>query len=298
MLNPAELTTRHHESGYLGQPAISAFQAMILAHYNKMARSMPWRETRDPYAVLVSEIMLQQTQVERVRLKYDEFLGRFPTLAALASAPLSDVLKVWQGLGYNRRAIYLKRCAEEIVARYNGIFPATVNELQALPGIGPYTARAVAAFCFDVSEPLIETNIRTVYIHFFFHGHDMVSDRAIMPLVAATLDHDNPRQWYYALMDYGVMLKQLHPNPGLRSRHYTRQSRFEGSNRQLRSRLLRQIIAQPGITVKQLLALIPAERDMVLGNLEAMQREGFLTKKGRGYRVFDENKRYSILPDW
>jgi len=94
------------------------------------------------------------------------------------------------------------------------------------------------------------------------------------------------------------MLKQLHPNPGLRSRHYTRQSRFEGSNRQLRSRLLRQIIAQPGITVKQLLALIPAERDMVLGNLEAMQQEGFLTKKGRGYRVFDENKRYSILPDW
>jgi A/G-specific adenine glycosylase len=286
MLTPAELT-RHHESGNLNQPTIAAFRAMILAHYHEIARLMPWRETRDPYAVMVSEIMLQQTQVERVRLKYGEFLVHFPTLATLASAPLSDVLKVWQGLGYNRRAIYLKRCAEEIVARYDGVFPATVQELQALPGIGPYTARAMAAFAFDVAEPLIETNVRTVYIHFFFHDHDKVSDRDIMPLVAATLDQTNPREWYYALMDYGTMLKQLHPNPGQRSSHHTRQSSFQGSNRQLRSRILRQIIAQPGITVKQLLSLIPAEHDMVLANIEAMQREGFLMKKGRGYRISD-----------
>ncbi|MBI5483676.1 MAG: A/G-specific adenine glycosylase [Deltaproteobacteria bacterium] len=287
MLNPAELTFPHHAPGSLDQLTIKAFRAMILAHYHTQARSMPWRETRDPYAVLVSEIMLQQTQVERVRFKYNEFLERFPSLAALASAPLSDVLRVWQGLGYNRRAIYLKRCAEEIVAQHNGIFPATVQELQALPGIGPYTARAVAAFCFGVAEPLIETNIRTVFIHFFFHGHDKVSDRTIMPLIETTLDRDNPREWYYALMDYGAMLKRLHPNPGQRSRHYTRQSRFEGSNRQLRSRLLRQIMAQPGITVKQLLEMVPAERDLVYVNLEAMQREGFLVKQGRGYRIFD-----------
>jgi A/G-specific adenine glycosylase len=145
----------------------------------------------------------------------------------------------------------------------------------------------MAAFAFDVAEPLIETNVRTVYIHFFFHDHDKVSDRDIMPLVAATLDQTNPREWYYALMDYGTMLKQLHPNPGQRSSHHTRQSSFQGSNRQLRSRILRQIIAQPGITVKQLLSLIPAEHDMVLANIEAMQREGFLMKKGRGYRISD-----------
>jgi len=287
MLPPAELT-RHHETGNINQPTISAFRAMILAHYHENSRSMPWRETRDPYAVLVSEIMLQQTQVERVRLKYGEFIAHFPTLATLASAPLSTVLTVWQGLGYNRRAIHLKRCAEEIVVRHNGIFPATVQELQVLPGIGPYTARAVAAFAFDVAEPLIETNVRTVYIHFFFHGHDQVNDRDIMPLVAATLDHANPREWYYALMDYGTMLKQLHPNPGQRSSHHTRQSSFEGSNRQLRSRILRQIMAQPGITVTQLLSAIPAEHDMVLANIEAMQREGFLIKKGHGYRISDE----------
>ena len=144
MLNPADLTTRYHKAGDLDQPTIMAFRAMILAHYHKMARSMPWRETRDPYAVLVSEIMLQQTQVERVRLKHDEFLGRFPTLAALASAPLSDVLKVWQGLGYNRRAIYLKRCAEEIVAQHNGNFPTSLQELQALPGITPLSCHVNA----------------------------------------------------------------------------------------------------------------------------------------------------------
>ncbi|MDD2581666.1 MAG: A/G-specific adenine glycosylase [Desulfuromonadaceae bacterium] len=287
MLNPAELT-RHHETGNLNQPTVVAFRAMILNHYHEIARSMPWRETRDPYAVLVSEIMLQQTQVERVRLKYGEFLAHFPTVGALSAAPLSDILKVWQGLGYNRRAIYLKRCAEEIVARYNGIFPATAQELQLLPGIGHYTALAVAAFAFDVAEPLIETNVRTVYIHFFFHGHDKVSDRDIMPLVATTLDHDNPREWYYALMDYGTMLKQRHPNPGQRSSHHTRQSSFEGSNRQLRSRILRQIIARPGITVKQLLSGITAEQKMVLANIEALQREGFLMKKGRGYRIADK----------
>jgi A/G-specific adenine glycosylase len=289
MFTPAEFTARHHDNQNLDQQTIAAFRTMILDHYHQNARSMPWRETRDPYAVLVSEIMLQQTQVERVRVKYDEFLGRFPTLAVLAAAPLSDVLTVWQGLGYNRRAIHLKRCAEAIVAEYNGVFPAAVPELEALPGIGPYTARAVAAFCFDVAEPLIETNVRTVYIHFFFYGHDKVSDRDIMPLVAATLDRAQPRRWYYALMDYGSMLKQLHPNPGQRSKHHARQSRFEGSNRQLRSRLLRQIIAQPGITMRQLLEASAAEPEAVRGNLEAMQREGFLIKKGRGYRIADED---------
>ena len=124
--------------------------------------------------------------------------------------------------------------------------PPYTDELESLPGIGPYTARAVAAFAFGIAEPLIETNIRTVFIHFFFHGRDKVSDREIMPLVAATLDRQNPREWYYALMDFGVRLKQLHPNPGRRSRHHVQQSRFEGSNRQLRSRLLRAVIASSG----------------------------------------------------
>ncbi len=291
LLTPTNLTNVFQSTGELLPRTISAFRTMVYARFHANSRPMDWRETADPYHILVSEIMLQQTQVERVKLKYTAFLAAFPTVYELAAAPLSDVLQIWQGLGYNRRAMYLKRCCEEIVARFAGQFPHSVVELQSLPGIGPYTARAVAAFAFGVAEPLIETNIRTVFIHFFFHDHDVVSDSQVMPLIAATLDRDNPRCWYYALMDYGVMLKQTHPNPGRRSRHHVQQSRFEGSNRQLRSRILREVMVRPHISLKELVITLAVEPEMVRGNLEAMQREGLLEKESRGFCVSGENKR-------
>jgi A/G-specific adenine glycosylase len=194
-------------------------------------------------------------------------------------------------LGYNRRAIALKRCAEDIMNRFSGQFPRTTDELELLPGIGPYTARAVAAFAFGIAEPLIETNIRTVYIHLFFHGRDKVSDREITPLVAATLDRHNPREWYYALMDFGVALKQLHPNPGRRSSHHVPQSRFEGSNRQLRSRLLRAVIATPGISGSELAEQLGAEIENVVRNLVDMEREGFLSQINSRYLVAGDKKK-------
>ena len=287
MLDPLKLTQRYHSSGQLSRNTIATFRETIQEYYHSNPRPMPWRTTQDPYAILVSEIMLQQTQVERVKIKYDEFLSAFPTLSALAFAPLADVLRVWQGLGYNRRALALKRSAEEIVNRFNGQFPRTVDELESLPGVGPYTARAVAAFAFGIAEPLIETNIRTLFIHFFFHGRDKISDREIMPLVAATLDRHNPRQWYYALMDFGVWLKQLHPNPGRRSSHHVRQSRFEGSNRQLRSGLLRAVIAEPGCSAADLATQLGVELRDVQRNLADMEREGFLFRSDNRYRVGD-----------
>ncbi len=290
VLTPVYLTGIFHKKGEIAPRLVSAFRMMVYAYHRANPRPMPWRETDDPYRILVSEIMLQQTQVERVKLKYAEFLTAFPTVHELAAAPLSDVLQVWQGLGYNRRAMFLKRCSEEIVNRRAGQFPCTIDELQALPGIGHYTARAVAAFAYGVAEPLIETNIRTLFIHFFFHGRDEVSDREIMPLVAASLDHENPREWYYALMDYGVMLKQTHLNPGRRSRHHTQQSRFEGSNRQLRSRLLQEIMKDPEIPLNKLLTLLVAEREPVERNLEALRREGFLVKHRSGFRIADKKE--------
>ncbi len=285
VLLPESLTEIYHRNNSLDLAALRQIQNIIYTYYHANPRPMPWRETDDPYRILVSEIMLQQTQVERVKIKYAEFLYAFPTVFELAAAPLSGVLQIWQGLGYNRRAMFLKRCSEEIVTCYGGEFPCSVAELQSLPGIGPYTARAVAAFAFGIAEPLIETNIRTVYIHFFFHGCEKVSDGEIMPLVAATLDQEHPREWYYALMDYGGMLKQTYPNPGRRSRHHTQQSRFEGSNRQLRSRILREVLGQAGITLRQLQLMLPVTPEAVEQNLAALQREGFLVKRRHGYRI-------------
>lgn len=284
-LDPAELSGLYHKTGSVTPETVAAFRSMILAFYHANCRPMPWRETRDPYAIVVSEVMLQQTQVARVLAKYDEFLSAFPGLRELAAVPLPEVLRVWQGLGYNRRALALKRCAEVIVEQHGGLFPSSIPELLSLPGIGPYTARAVAAFAYDVAEPLIETNIRTVFLHWFFHDRESVSDTRILPLVDATLDRDNPREWYYALMDYGVMLKRTQPNPGRRSKHHMRQSRFEGSNRQLRSRLLQSIMAQPGVSLKNLVLNLAAEQGAVERNLDTMQREGLLIKQGRGYCV-------------
>jgi A/G-specific adenine glycosylase len=291
LLDPAALTRRYHESGALSGSGIRTFQTAILEHYLANPRPMPWRTTNDPYNILVSEIMLQQTQVERVRPKYAEFLTEFPTLAGLASAPLAYVLRVWQGLGYNRRAIALKRCAEVIAGRFGGQFPHTTEELETLPGIGPYTARAVAAFAFGIAEPLIETNVRTVFIHFYFHGREKVTDREIMPLVTATLNRLNPREWYYALMDFGVWLKQLHPNPGRRSRHHVQQSRFEGSNRQLRSRLLQTVMAAPGVSDVRLAEQLGAEQKDVDRNLADLEKEGFLLRVNNVYLLQDGTKK-------
>jgi A/G-specific adenine glycosylase len=285
MLSPERLTQQYHAVGELDAATVTAFRRAIYRHYHANPRPMPWRETSDPYHILVSEVMLQQTQVERVKAKYSQFLELFPTIRHLATAPLEELLRLWQGLGYNRRAISLRRCAEQIHTLHGGRFPTTIPELQTLPGIGPYTARALAAFAFGLPEPFVETNIRTVFIHFFFHNHQGISDRQLMPLVGATLDHGDPRHWYYALMDYGVLLKQLHPNPGRRSSHHARQSPFKGSNRELRSRMLRAILERPGILPVELAELLSACGSAVEKNLQALAREGFVEQRGDGFGI-------------
>jgi A/G-specific adenine glycosylase len=232
---------------------------------------------------MVSEIMLQQTQTDRVAKKYDEWLAHFPTTAALASAPLQKVLTHWQGLGYNRRALALKRAAEKIEAEYKGKFPKTYEEILELPGIGPYTAGAIMAFAYNKPVPIIETNIRTVYIHFFFKDHGGIHDKELLPLIEKTLDRENPRDWYYALMDYGVFLKKTIGNLGRKSLHYTRQSPFKGSNREIRSTILK-IITQQSVKqdrLKELLkkSSIKATDSQVSKNIDAMVAEGFIELK-------------------
>ena len=268
----------------LPDPATLAdFRRTVLAHYQAHGRDLPWRCTREPYRILLSEIMLQQTQVPRVLVKYEEFLTAFPTIDDLAAAPLEAVLRVWQGLGYNRRARSLKRLAEIVTNELNGELPRSVSELLRLPGVGPATAAAVAAFAYGEAHPFIETNIRAVYLHHFFPDRSDVSDREILPLVEATLDRADPRSWYYALMDYGVELKRTQPNPSRRSRHYTRQSPFSGSKRQLRAQVLRVILDGPDVTADEVASALAEGR--LFGSHVTPPKEETAQRAGRSRRV-------------
>ncbi len=264
----------------------AAFRERVLGYHREHGRhDLPWRLTRDPYAVLVSEIMLQQTQVARVVGFFERWMEAFPTPDALAAAPLDTVLEHWQGLGYNRRAVALKRAAEAIARDHGGDVPHDYDGLLALPGVGPATAAAVLAFAFGEARPYIETNIRSVYLHEFCGDAADVPDNAILPLVEATLDRDDPRTWYYALMDYGVHLKRTLPNPSRRSRHHTRQSAFEGSHRQLRARLVRAVMAAPGVTALDLAEETGADIAAVERALAELLAEGFFAEEDGRYRI-------------
>ncbi len=263
-----------------------SFVRVVRTHFKKNGRgALPWRKTHNPYRILVSEIMLQQTQVDRVVPKYRTFLRQFPSLGALALAPLGEVLKAWQGLGYNRRAKYLQACAQKIVSVHHGKFPRTVHELEALPGIGKYTAGAVLAFAYNIPTPIIETNIRTVFIHHFFHDEVDVDDQEIVRLIVRFLDHKNPREWYYALMDYGAYLKKTYGNPNARSKHYTKQSPFRGSNREIRGATLRALTAraESRLSLHKILSRFdPARID---AELEKLKNESMIIFKEKKYRL-------------
>ena len=230
---------------------LEGFRALVLERGRELYRDLPWRRTRDPYAVWISEVMLQQTQTSRVDGRWQRWLERFPTAAALAAADPADVLEEWQGLGYNRRALALHRAAQAVAA-LGGELPAETAALEALPGVGPATAAGVRAFAFDLPSVYLETNVRTVLLHELFPGEERVSDRALVPILRETCPADasdpadDPRAWYYALLDYGAYLKRTVPNPSRRSAAHTRQSRFEGSHRQKRAELLRVLLAHRG----------------------------------------------------
>ena len=264
---------------------IHIFQRTIWQYYKREGRDLPWRKTTDPYQILVSEIMLQQTQVERVIEKYEQFLSAFPDFPSLAQAPLKKVLSVWQGLGYNRRALALKYIAQDVMKTFHGIFPSPEDILVKFPCIGKATAGAVAAFAFHKPSVFIETNIRRVFIHFFFRDKENVRDTDIFPLIEKTLDTSDPRQWYYALMDYGSMLAKQKQNPNRKSAHYQQQSPFKGSHRQLRGMVLRAIIAQPSVTESMLLKKLDKAPERVREALLQLQKEGFIQKKGRQFTI-------------
>ena len=269
---------------------LEEFSATVWERGRELYRDLPWRDTHDPYAILLSEVMLQQTQVSRVMGRWEQWLETFPTIADLASAPLPPVLELWQGMGYNRRALNLKRCAEEVVAMHDGVVPSDKKALLVLPGIGPSTSAGVRIFAFRQPDMYLETNARAVFIHELFPGRESVADKELVSLVEATCPQDaRVRAWYYALLDYGAYLKKTMPNPTRRSKHYTRQSKFEGSHRQKRAYLLRRVIDDALSTEDLARDLAQSERasgrqepsvEEVRAILDELEREGFVMRRG------------------
>lgn len=254
------------------------FQRVVMDFYKVQGRDLPWRRTTDPYALLVSEVMLQQTQVGRVIPKYHAFLRRFPTVKKLADAPLSAVLTVWSGLGYNRRAKYLHEAAGQLAAKKRW----TYDDLVACKGIGPNTAAAIVVYADNRPLVFVETNIRTVFIHHFFADQFIVSDKELLPLIGQTLDAKDPRRWYWALMDYGTHLKTTAGNAARRSRHYAKQSVFEGSRRQIRGQILR-LLTQSPRSRRELVQMVIDDR--LSDVLKDLSREGFIHRTGSTYRL-------------
>lgn len=251
---------------------------------NQGRSSLPWRATYDPYQVLVSELMLQQTQVDRVVPKFQTFLKKWPTPEALASASLGEVITEWQGLGYNRRAKFLLQAATYITKNLHGVFPKEYKELLSLPGVGQYTAAAIMAFAYNQPIVLIETNVRQVFIYHFFRDQLVVDDKEIIKLVERTMSTERPRDWYAALMDYGTYLKKQEGNLTRRSNQYIKQSTFKGSDREIRGAILKKLTNRQ-MTAQSLIKELSFDKERVIRQLANLLAEGMVDKKQYRYTL-------------
>lgn len=262
------------------------FQSFVFSFYETSGRhDMVWRHTTDPYLITVSEIMLQQTQVLRVAEIFPRFIAQFPTAESLAAASDADILSAWQGMGYNRRALYLKKLCRTITEKHGGVFPTTPSELEKLSGIGKATSCSIAAFAYNTPVVFIETNIRRVFIHFFFQGRETVDDAEIFPLVEAMLPEDRSREWYWALMDLGTEIKRTVGNPNRKSRQYVKQSKFEGSNRQVRGAVLKEMLKRSSGTVLSVAEAVGFPEESVSAVLLEMEKEGFFASEDGVFHI-------------
>ena len=258
---------------------INRFNNEVQKYYHNHKRDLPWRRTKNPYKILVSEVMLQQTQVARVQPKYRVFLKAFPNFSVLSRASIRDILQVWQGLGYNRRALALKKLSEIVMTEYRGKLPEDPELLSELPGIGKATAGAIAAFAFNRPVLFVETNIRRVFLYHFFRGKEEVPDDKIVAILKLAMDGQNPREWYYALMDYGTWLGTFPGNPNRRSAHYAKQSPFHGSNREVRGKILTLLLVRKFLTRGEIAKHLFQQQKRVRAILTHLEQEGFVVKE-------------------
>ncbi|NLE02696.1 MAG: A/G-specific adenine glycosylase [Fibrobacter sp.] len=265
---------------------IDSFRSMIYSFFDEHGRILPWRTDYTPYDIFISEVMLQQTQVERVIPKFTEFKNRFPDFRSLAGASLDQVLAAWQGMGYNRRAVYLRDAARIIVEKFDGSLPTDPRQLHSLPGIGSATAASIAAFAFNAPVVFLETNIRTVYIYHFFESvTEPVPDSALYPVSELLLDRLNPRKWYSALMDYGTVLKKSVGNLSRKSTMYQKQTPFKNSNRFLRGAILRHLLKGDARTAKKLSSFLQTDTNRIQSVLQTLLDENIVIKRGAAYHI-------------
>lgn len=256
--------------------------------------AMAWRQDTSPYNILVSEVMLQQTGVDRVKPKFEQFTSQLPNWLALANAPTKEVLQLWQGLGYNRRALFLQRAAQAVVHTYNGQLPKDRSALESLPGIGQNTSGAILVYAYNQPIVFIETNIRRVLIHHFFAKQNNITDKEILPVLTSLISNIEsqeskfiPQSFYWAMMDYGTHLKSQVANPNKRSAHYTVQSKFFGSSRQLRGAILQTLTSQSIASKSELTNLAISENQRADFNkiVSQLEKEGFIHQTQKGYSL-------------
>lgn len=259
---------------------IKQFQKKVLSFYQRNKRILPWRKTTDPYRILVSEFMLQQTQVSRVLSYYRQWINRWPTVNAIAAASLSDILQAWIGLGYNTRAVNLHRAARIIVEKFNGDVLEAMKHYKGIPGIGRYTSQAVQIFSTNADLVTVDTNIRRIFIQEFALPPDVV-EKDLWKLAEECLPRGKSRIWHNALMDYGA-LHLTARKTGIKPK--TRQSRFESSDRQIRARILRYILKDK-LPASELETLLEIEQKRLISILEKMISEGIITKRNNRYQV-------------
>lgn len=259
------------------------FQNLVREKGRELYRDMPWRHDTRPYYILVSELMLQQTQVDRVVPKFEAFIAYFPSLEMLAEAPLDEVLRAWQGLGYNRRAQYLHSAVQTAVRDFNGHLPDSSERLMRLPGVGANTAGAILAYAFNRPVVFVETNVRAVYFYHFFPGAEAVDDRELIPIIERTLDREHPREFYWALMDYGSWLKKQNAVRVNQSRHHKKQSKLQGSVREVRGQIVR-LLAAGDASVQELRSELSADERFGPA-LDGLVKDGLVTRTGTKYHL-------------
>ena len=269
---------------HLSKNEIQDFRKIVLQKGAELYRSMPWREDCNPYYILLSEIMLQQTQVPRVLIKFQEFITAFPTIESLANADFYEVLSHWSGLGYNRRARFLHQSAIEIVKF--GEFPKDVEILVKLPGIGPNTAASILVYSLNKPLVFVETNVRTVLIyHFFKDTTEKIGEKVLQDLVEQTMFVENPRQWYWALMDYGTYIKKTEGNYNKFAKLHTTQSKFEGSNRQKRAQILRLLLKDGSHTTLDISEKLHIDYELTAILLDTLHKDSLVREENGVYII-------------